>query len=63
MSDPLRRAIIESKIPLLQIEQATGVHRASISRFISGKRSLHLDVADKLAAYLGLELTSKRKDK
>jgi plasmid maintenance system antidote protein VapI len=56
MTDLLRRTIIESKVPLLTLEQATGVQRASISRFIKGKQSIRLDVADKLAAYFGLEL-------
>ena len=32
-------------------------------RFASGRRSIRLDMADKLAAYFGLELTSKRKGK
>jgi hypothetical protein len=66
ISDVLRAAIRESGIPLLQLQNATGVHRASISRFLSGARSMHLDIADKLAERLGLELrtvkpTAKRK--
>jgi plasmid maintenance system antidote protein VapI len=61
MSDPLRRAIVESGVPYLWIEQKTGVQRACISRFVAGKRSLRLDLADKLAAYFGLELRTKRK--
>lgn len=61
ITDRLRQAIIDSGIPYLKIEQATGVQRASISRFVNGKQSLRLDVADKLAAYLGLELQPKGK--
>jgi plasmid maintenance system antidote protein VapI len=61
MSEPLRRAIVESGVPYLRIEQETGVQRACISRFVAGKRSLRLDLADKLAAYFGLELRPKRK--
>lgn len=61
ISDLLRRTIVESGISLLTIEQATGVHRASISRFIRGERSIRLDVADKLAEYFGLELQAKIK--
>jgi plasmid maintenance system antidote protein VapI len=57
MSEILRQAIINSGLPLLRIEQDTGVQRASISRFVRGERSLRLDLADKLAAYFGLELT------
>ncbi len=63
ISDLLRRTIVESGIPLLQIEQATGLHRATISRFVRGMHSLRLDMADKLANYFSLELrpTSRRK--
>jgi plasmid maintenance system antidote protein VapI len=52
----LRQAIKDTALPLLRIEQDTGVPRASISRFVRGERSLRLDAADKLAAYLGLSL-------
>ncbi len=61
ISKRLREAIIESGIPLLQIEQATGVQRASLSRFLNGKQSLRLDIADKLAVYFGLELKPAKK--
>jgi plasmid maintenance system antidote protein VapI len=64
ITDVLRRAILDSGLPLLRIEQDTGVQRASISRFVRGERSLRLDMADKLAAYFGLALvpaTTKRK--
>lgn len=63
LSEPLRRAIVESGIPFLKIEQDTGIQRASISRFVAGKRSLRLDLADKLAVYFELELRPNRKDK
>jgi plasmid maintenance system antidote protein VapI len=61
ISDPLRRAIAESGIPLLRLERETGVTRASIGRFVRGERSLRLDMADRLAAYFGLELGAKRR--
>ena len=63
ISDLLRRTIVESRIPYLKIEQATGIHRASISRFVSETRSLRLDLADKLAAYFGLALKDTKKGK
>ena len=50
----LRAAIRASGLPYLTLEQQTGVHRASISRFMAGGRSLRLDVADKLTTFLGL---------
>jgi len=61
MSDVLRRAIVESGKALIALERETGVQRMSIARFLRGETSLHLDVADKLAAYFGLELRIKRK--
>ncbi|HJZ57476.1 MAG TPA: helix-turn-helix domain-containing protein [Gemmataceae bacterium] len=63
ITDVLRQAILDSGLPLLQIAQNTGVERASISRFVRGKNSLRLDMADKLAAYFGLSLTPKKKTK
>jgi hypothetical protein len=44
----------------MSLEQATGVKRASIMRFLRGKISLRLDKADALAAYFGLELVAKK---
>lgn len=57
ITDVLRQAIIDSGLPLLRLANETGVQRASLSRFVRGKNSLRLDVADKLAAYFGLVLT------
>ena len=61
MSDVLRKAIAESDMAHIAIERATGVKRASIMRFLRGETSLRLDVAEKLAAYFGLELRPKAK--
>lgn len=58
ISDVLRRAILDSGLPLLRIANETGVQRASLSRFVRGKNSLRLDMADKLATYFGLKLTA-----
>jgi plasmid maintenance system antidote protein VapI len=64
ITDLLRQTIIASKIPLLTLEQETGVQRASIMRFVRGEQSLRLDIADKLAAYFGLALVrSPKKEK
>jgi transcriptional regulator with XRE-family HTH domain len=61
MTDPLRKALTESGMTFLELERATGVERASIMRFVTGKQSLRLDKADQLAAFLGLELRAKAK--
>ena len=56
MSDVLRQTIRESGIPLLTLADATGVQRASISRFVNESQSLRLDCADMLARHFGLVL-------
>ena len=56
-------ALDASETTLLTLEQETGVVRASIMRFVKGRQSLRLDMADKLAAHFGLELRSVGKDK
>jgi plasmid maintenance system antidote protein VapI len=60
ITDLLRKTIKDAldagETTLLTLEQETGVIRASIMRFVKGRQSLRLDVADKLAAHLGLEL-------
>jgi plasmid maintenance system antidote protein VapI len=61
ISELLRRTIAESGIPLKTLERETGVARASIMRFVRGSQSLRLNMADRLAAYFGLELQAKEK--
>ena len=63
ISDLLRHTIADSEIPLLTLEQETGVKRQSIMRFLRGERSLRLDIADKLASYFQLELKSSLRRK
>jgi plasmid maintenance system antidote protein VapI len=67
ISDLLRRRILEAveggRTSFKALERETGVTRASIMRFVKGTQSLRLDMADRLAAYFGLELRTKRKGK
>jgi hypothetical protein len=56
MSETLREAIVASRLSHAAIEQATGVDRASVSRFVARERSLRLDMADRLAMFFGLSL-------
>lgn len=58
MTELLRQAITEAPT-LLGIERDTGVKRTALRRFRDGEQSLRLDMADKLAAYFGIE--SRRK--
>jgi plasmid maintenance system antidote protein VapI len=60
ISDLLRRTIAEAieggRTNYKALERETGVTRASIMRFVRGSQSLRLDMADRLAAYLNLNL-------
>lgn len=60
MTDVIRQAIVDSKIPLLRLSNETGVARASLIRFLRNETSIRLDVADKLAEYFGLELQPRK---
>ena len=67
MTDLLRRTILDAiesgRATYKGIERDTGVTRASAMRFATGRRSIRLDIADKLAAHFDLELQPKRKEK
>ena len=56
MTDALKNAIEASGMSIKSLERETGVSRQSIMHFMRGTRTLRLDIADKLAAYFGLEL-------
>jgi plasmid maintenance system antidote protein VapI len=55
----LRKTIIDSGIPYKTLERETTVKRSSIQRFVDGRQSIRLDIADRLAAYFGLRLTKR----
>jgi cyanate lyase len=60
----LKRAMRESGRSYGALSRGTGLALPIITRFANGERSLKIESADKLAAYLGLELrpmTNKRK--
>jgi len=63
MTETLKTAIRASGLSLYAIAADTGVTRPSLSRFIAGKQSLRLDMADALAAYFKLELRPARRGK
>jgi plasmid maintenance system antidote protein VapI len=56
LSDVLRNTIVESGVSYKSLSRDTGVARASIQRFVDGRQSIRLDMADRLAAYFGLQL-------
>jgi plasmid maintenance system antidote protein VapI len=59
ISNRLRRTIAESGISYNALQRETGVTRASIMRFVRGDQSIRLDMADRLAAFFGLELSKR----
>ncbi len=61
ISGALQKAIVDSELPFLTLEQKTGVKRQSLMKFMAGETSLRLDIADKLADYFGLELTKGKR--
>jgi plasmid maintenance system antidote protein VapI len=60
ITEPLKDALVKSGIPYKTLERETGVQRSSIQRFIDGRQTIRLDVADRLAAYFGLALVPMR---
>ena len=56
MTSVLRRTIKGSGQSFYAIAKATGLNKAGLGRFVAGKQSLHLDLADRLAAHFDLEL-------
>jgi transcriptional regulator with XRE-family HTH domain len=60
VSEQLRNAIEQSGQTRYAISKGTGVSEAQLSKFIHRTRSLDLTTVDKLATYLGLELTKKK---
>jgi len=62
VSEQLRRAVRGCGLSLNQLAKESGVHQAQLSRFLRGERSLRLEAADKLCAYLGLRLAGPALD-
>ena len=62
MTELLQQAITEAD-SLLGIARDTGVQRASLQRFRDGETSLRLDIADRLAAYFGIEIRPPKRRK
>ena len=60
MTELLRDAINEAE-SFRAVERATGVKRQTTMKFVRGEQSLRLDMADKLAAYFGIESRRERK--
>jgi DNA-binding phage protein len=59
----LRRAITASRLSLSRLAQATGVHKAQLSRFLRAERTLTLKAAAKVCTHLGLRLVGPEQPK
>ncbi|MBX3401877.1 MAG: helix-turn-helix transcriptional regulator [Phycisphaeraceae bacterium] len=62
-SRTLREALENCGQTRAEVSRQTGIDQAVLSRFVRGECALHSDNADKLAAYLGLELRPVRRVK
>ena len=56
----LRDAVNASPLSFQALERETGVLRQVLMKFARGESGLHLDSADKLADYFGLELKPRK---
>ena len=61
LSDLLRAALTQSTEPYRQIARDTGLHHGSLLRFMRGRQSLRLDLADRLADHFGIESRPMRR--
>lgn len=60
MTTLLRKALLDAE-SLAAVERATGVKRQSLAKFMRVEQSLRLDLADRLAAYFGIESRPPRR--
>jgi len=60
MTAVLLKTIKESGQSLYSIAKATGMQKTALGRFVAGKQSLRLDMADRLAAHFGIESVRRK---
>ncbi|HHH76271.1 MAG TPA: hypothetical protein ENL03_04535 [Phycisphaerae bacterium] len=63
ITETLKIAVRDSGESLYAICKATGLNEDSLSRFMRGRQSLRLDLADKLATHLGIECRQSKRRK
>jgi transcriptional regulator with XRE-family HTH domain len=59
----LKQAIVESGMSRYRIAKESGLTESQLSYFVTGKRTLTLPAAAKVARVLGIELTKKKSKK
>ncbi len=63
LTEQLQEAIRSHKGTPYEVCKATGVPSPTMSRFLSGKRSITLPTAEKLAAFFGMRFTRPQRPK
>jgi transcriptional regulator with XRE-family HTH domain len=63
LTDAIRSAINASDQTAYAIAKGAGVARSQLSRLLSGERGLSVDTIERLADYLGLQITIEPKGK
>ena len=61
ISEQIREALIGSGVSRYRIAKDLGVSQAQLSRFVNNKAQLSVDLLDRLADYLDLEVRRKAK--
>ena len=63
LTELLRQALADAE-SLRAVERDTGLKHQALAKFLAGRQSLRLDMADRLAAYFGIECRrTRRKEK
>jgi transcriptional regulator with XRE-family HTH domain len=57
--DAIRRAVEASEKTRYRIAKESGVSAGQLSRLVNGERAMTVDTIERLADYLGLEITIK----
>ena len=61
--DQMRQAVLDSEMTRYQISQQTGIHQASLSRFVYGERGLSDEAINLIGELLNLEIVVRKKKK
>jgi plasmid maintenance system antidote protein VapI len=62
LAEQLKHAVAATGKSVSAVARESGVPQPVLHRFVTGERGLLLDTADRLAAYLGLELRPATRD-
>lgn len=57
ITEQIREALRKQPLPAGEIARLAGVDPASLSHFLSGQRGLYLETVERLAPFIGLQVT------